>query len=59
MRRRYPHAYTPFESLVARSRAIDLAAINERFRTETPQLSAQWEATGRELVEQRIAFLDD
>ena len=59
LRRRYPHAYTPFESLVARSRAIDLAAINERFRTETPQLSTQWEATGRELVEKRIAFLDD
>jgi hypothetical protein len=31
LRRRYPHAYTPFETLVARSRAIDLAAINERF----------------------------
>jgi hypothetical protein len=59
LRRRYPHAYTPFESLVARSRAIDLAAINERFRTETPQLRKQWEATGHELAENRIQVLDD
>ncbi|MGA8324872.1 MAG: hypothetical protein WB757_02230 [Candidatus Cybelea sp.] len=59
LRRRYPHAYTPFESLVARSRAIDLAAINARFRAETPQLREQWEATARELVEKRIQLLDD
>jgi hypothetical protein len=59
LRRRYPHAYTPFESLVARSRAVDLAAINERFRAETPQLCEQWEATERELANQRIQMLDD
>ncbi|MGA7355164.1 MAG: hypothetical protein WBW76_07025 [Candidatus Cybelea sp.] len=59
LRRRYPHAYTPFESLVVRSRAIDLVAINARFRAETPQLREQWEATGRELVEKRIRLLDD
>lgn len=59
LRRRYPHAYTPFESLVARSRAIDLASINERFRTETPQLRAQWEATARQLAENRTKLLDD
>lgn len=59
LRRRYPHAYTPFESLVVRSRAIDLAAINARFRDETPQLREQWEATSRELVEKRITLLDD
>jgi len=44
--------------LVAHSRAIDLAAINERFRTETPQLGALWEATGRELADKRIHMLD-
>lgn len=59
LRRHYPHAYTPFESLVVRSRAVDLAAINKRFRTETPQLREQWEATGRELANQRIEVLDD
>lgn len=59
LRRRYPHAYTPFESLVVRSRAIDLAAINARFRDETPQLREQWEATSRQLVENRIRLLDD
>jgi hypothetical protein len=59
LRRRYPHAYTPFESLTARSRAIDLAAINARFRAETPQLREQWEGTSRELVEKRIRVLDD
>ncbi len=59
LRRRFPHAYTPFESLVVRSRAIDLAAINARFRAETPQLRKQWEATARELAEKRIALLDD
>lgn len=59
LRRRYPHAYTPFESLAVRSRAIDLAAINARFRAETPRLRQQWEATARELVEKRIQLLDD
>lgn len=59
LRRRFPHAYTPFESLVARSRAIDLAAVNARFRAETPQLREQWEASARELAEKRIALLDD
>ena len=59
LRRRYPHAYTPFESLAVRSRAIDLSAINARFRRETPQLREQWEATSRELVEKRIQLLDD
>ena len=59
LRRRYPHAYVPFESLVVRSRAIDLAAINARFRGETPRLREQWEATARELVEKRIQLLDD
>jgi hypothetical protein len=54
LRRRYPHAYTPFESLVARSRAIDLAKINDRFRSETPHLQRQWETTARDLVEKRI-----
>ena len=54
LRRRYPHAYTPFESLVARSRAIDLAEINDRFRSETPHLQKQWETTARDLVEKRI-----
>jgi hypothetical protein len=58
LRRRYPHAYTPFESLVVRSRATDLAAINARFRDETPQLREQWETTARELVEKRVQ-LDD
>lgn len=59
LRRRYPHAYTPFESLVVRSRAVDLAEINERFRVETPHLRAQWETTAHELVEKRIKLLDD
>jgi hypothetical protein len=54
LRRRFPHAYTPFESLVARSRAIDLTKIQERFRSETPHLEPQWESTARDLVEKRI-----
>jgi hypothetical protein len=54
LRRRFPHAYTPFESLVARSRAADLAKINDRFRSETPHLQKQWETTARDLVENRI-----
>jgi hypothetical protein len=59
MRRHYPHAYTPFESLVARSRAVDLSSLNPRFRAETPQLKAQWQSTARDLVEKRIGLLDD
>lgn len=59
LRRRFPHAYTPFESLAVRSRAIDLAAINARFRGETPQLREQWEGTSRELIEKRIQLLDN
>lgn len=59
LRRRYPHAYTPFKSLAVRSRAIDLAAINARFRGETPRLHEQWETTSRELIEKRIQLLDD
>lgn len=54
MRRSFPHAYTPFESLVVRSRAVDLSAINARFQRETPHLRQQWERTARELVDQRI-----
>jgi hypothetical protein len=54
LRRRYPHAYTPFESLVVRSRAVDLATINDRFRSETPHLQEQWDTTARDLVEKRI-----
>jgi hypothetical protein len=49
LRRRFPHAYTPFESLVVRSRAIDLAAIHARFRAESTHLDAQWKETAREL----------
>ena len=59
MRRRYPHAYTPFEALVARSRAVDLAAINARFRSETPRLRTQWESTARDLIERRITLCDE
>lgn len=55
LRRRFPHAYTPFEALVARSRAIDLTRIQERFRSETPRLALQWETTARDLVEKRIS----
>lgn len=54
LRRHYPHAYTPFESLVVRSRAIDLAKVNDRFRSETPHLQKQWEMTARDLIEKRI-----
>jgi hypothetical protein len=59
MRRRFPHAYTPFEELVARSRRVDFAAINARFRTETPHLHDEWERTARELSERRITLPDD
>ncbi|MFY9720293.1 MAG: hypothetical protein WAK16_11705 [Candidatus Cybelea sp.] len=58
MRRRYPHAYTPFESLVVRSRALDLSAINTRFQSETPGLRAQWESTSRDLRDRRITLPD-
>jgi hypothetical protein len=59
MRRRYAHAYTPFESLVVRSRAIDLARINGRFRAETPQLRTHWEGTARDLIAKRILLPED
>lgn len=59
IRRHYPHAYVPFESLAVRSRAIDLAAINARFRSETPRLHEHWEVTARELVAKRITLLDE
>lgn len=59
MRRRFPHAYTPFEALVARSRAVDMAAINERFRSQTPQLRLEWESTARDLVARRITLSDE
>lgn len=58
LRRRYPHAYTPFQSLVARSLAVDLAGINARFRAETPGLRVQWDETGRDLINKRIRLLD-
>lgn len=58
LRRRYPHAYTPFQSLVVRSLAVDLTAINARFRAETPGLRPQWEETGRNLIDKRIRLLD-
>jgi hypothetical protein len=54
MRRTYPHAYTPFESLVAHARAIDLGEINARFQRETPSLRAQWESTANDLAERRL-----
>lgn len=59
MRRRYPHAYTPFESLVVRSRALDLSIINARFRQATPGLRTQWEGTARDLTDRRIGILDE
>jgi len=59
MRRHYPHAYTPFEALVARARAVDLSAINARFRAETPYLRSEWERSARDLVEGRIRLLDE
>lgn len=58
LRRRYPHAYTPFQSLVARSLAVDLTAINARFRADTPGLRVQWEETSRDLIDKRIRLLD-
>jgi len=59
MRRRYPHAYTPFEALVVRSRALDLSAINARFRSQTPRLRSEWDGTARDLVARRITFFDE
>ena len=59
MRRRYPHAYTPFEALVVRSRAVDLSAINARFRSQTPRLRSEWDGTARDLVARRITFFDE
>lgn len=58
MRRRYPHAYTPFESLVVRARSLDLSAINPRFRAETPRLGSEWERTARDLADRRTHVLD-
>jgi len=58
MQRRYPHAYTPLESLVVRSRSLDLSAINPRFRTEMPRMASEWERTARELTDRRILGLD-
>jgi hypothetical protein len=54
MRRAYPHAYTPYQSLVARARAIDLGAINVRFQAETPHLREHWQSTANDLVERRL-----
>jgi hypothetical protein len=59
MRRRYPHAYAPFESLVVRARATDLASVRTRYLSETPHLRSQWELTERDLLEGRIGLLDD
>lgn len=58
LRRRFPHAYTPFQSLVARSLAVDLTSINTRFRAETPALRIEWEETGRDLINKRVRLLD-
>jgi hypothetical protein len=54
MRRTYPHAYTPFQSLVARARAVDLAAINARYQEQTPELAEYWKSTAHDLVEKRL-----
>jgi hypothetical protein len=51
MRRRSPHAYTPLESLVVRCRAMDLAAINGKYRAETPWLKSQWDSTALDLAD--------
>jgi hypothetical protein len=59
MRRRFPHAYTPLEALVTRARAVDLPSVRARYLSETPRLRAEWEATGRDLVERRIGLLDE
>jgi len=44
---------------VARSRAVDLAAINARFRSETPRLRSEWESTARDLIERRVTLFDE
>ncbi|HTZ53952.1 MAG TPA: hypothetical protein VMB20_02730 [Candidatus Acidoferrum sp.] len=54
MRRTYPHAYTPYQSLVARARATDLGAINARFQAENLELREQWQSTAHDLVERRL-----
>jgi hypothetical protein len=59
MRRRYPHAYTPFESLVVRAGAVDFARINSRFRLATPRLREGWRRTADDLNRQRIGLLDN
>ena len=59
MRRRYPHPYTPLEAPVARARAVDLSAINTRFRSRTPRLRAQWERAARDLTARRITLFDE
>jgi hypothetical protein len=59
MRRRYPHAYTPFEALVVRARTCDFSSINSRFRAETRRLQEQWKQTARDLSDRRITLLDD
>jgi hypothetical protein len=55
MRRRYPHAYSPFESLVVRSRGIDLSTVRRRFRRSTPRLRMLWEGTAKDLENAQIA----
>jgi hypothetical protein len=59
MRRRYPHAYTPYEALVARARTCDFSSINSRFRWESRHLQKQWTQTARDLADRRISLLDD
>lgn len=59
MRRHYPHAYAPFQALVARARAVDLSVINARFRSETPHLRSGWERSARDLTERRITVYDE
>jgi hypothetical protein len=59
MRRRYPHAYTPYESLVVRARKCDFSSINSRFRLESRHLKEQWTQTARDLDARRITLLDE
>lgn len=42
-----------------RSRAVDLSAINARFKAEVPRLRTEWERTARDLVDRRIRILND
>ena len=44
---------------VARARAVDLSAINARFRSRTPRLRAQWERAARDLTARRITLFDE